>query len=127
MPLYYKPVFLDTRKRTIHLDCDAAFEDPKPCDLLVVPRPLENPPPPPIAFTSSLSRRRTASCCAAPPKSCALSELQFPSLKGLSPPAIAASRGEQPGNVEAWLEGLADSLAENDAEVEGRAVTSITP
>ena len=78
-------------------------------------------------FTSSLSRRRIASCCAAPSKSCAFSELQFPSLKGLSPPAIAASRGEQPGNVEAWLEGLADSLAENDAEVEGRAVTSITP
>ena len=39
-------------------------------------------------------------------------------------PAIAASRGEQPGDVEAWLEDLAGSLAGHDVEVEGRVVTS---
>jgi hypothetical protein len=41
-------------------------------------------------------------------------------------PAIAASRGEQAGNVEAWLEELTGSLAGHDADVEGRVVTSIT-
>ena len=41
-------------------------------------------------------------------------------------PAIAASRGEEPGDVEAWLEDLTVSLAAHDVEVEGRVVTSIT-
>ena len=41
-------------------------------------------------------------------------------------PAIAASRGEEPRDLEARLEDLADSLAEHKVEVEGRVVTCIT-
>jgi DNA-binding PadR family transcriptional regulator len=46
--------------------------------------------------------------------------------RGIVARGDAASRGEQPGDVEAWLEDLTDSLAGHDVEVEGRVVTSIT-
>jgi nucleotide-binding universal stress UspA family protein len=41
-------------------------------------------------------------------------------------PAIAASRGEQPRDAEAWLDELTSSVVGHQVKVEGRVVTSIT-
>jgi nucleotide-binding universal stress UspA family protein len=98
-----------------------------PCDLLLVPRPLEDPPPPQhIVFAFEPEQegdrellRRVVEVLRPERVTIAVTERPFA-------PAIAASRGEEPGDVDAWLEDLAGSLAGHDVEVEGRVVTSIT-
>ena len=98
-----------------------------PCDLLLVPRPVEDPPPPQhivFAFEPEQEEdrellRRAVEVLRPQRVTIAVTERPFA-------PAIAASRGERPGDVEAWLEDLAGSLAVYDVEVEGRVVTSIT-
>ena len=98
-----------------------------PCDLLLVPRPLEDPAPPQhIVFAFEPERkedrellRRAVEVLRPQRVTIVVTERPFA-------PAIAASRGEQPGDVEAWLAELTDSLAGHNVEVEGRVVTSIT-
>jgi universal stress protein family protein len=98
-----------------------------PCDLLLVPRPLEDPlPPQHIVFAFETEQeedrellRRVVDVLRPQRVTFAVTERPFA-------PAIAASRGEQPGDVEAWLEDLTGSLAAHEVEVEGRLVTSIT-
>jgi Universal stress protein family len=97
------------------------------CDLLLVPRPLEDPPPPQhivFAFEPEQEEDRELLHRAVEvlrPQRVTIAVTERPFA-----PAIAASRGEQPGDVEAWLEEVAGSLAGHDVEVEGRVVTSIT-
>jgi len=99
-----------------------------PCDLLLVPRPLDEPVPPqhivfafepgPDEETSELLRRAVE---VLRPQRVTIAVTERPFA-----PAIAASRGEQPRDVEAWLEDLAGSLAGHEVEVDGHVVTSIT-
>jgi nucleotide-binding universal stress UspA family protein len=99
-----------------------------PCDLLLVPRPLEEPTPPQhIVFALEPEPEE---------ENCELLRRAIPVLRPQRvtivvtdrpfAPAIAASRGEEPRDVEARLEDLAGSLAEHKVEVEGRVVTCIT-
>ncbi|HEY5892388.1 MAG TPA: universal stress protein [Chthoniobacterales bacterium] len=97
-----------------------------PCDLLLVPRPLEEPTAPQhIVFASEPEQeedcellRRAIEVLRPQRVTIVVTERPFA-------PAIAASRGEQPRDVEAWLEELASSVA-GQVKVEGRVVTSIT-
>jgi nucleotide-binding universal stress UspA family protein len=98
-----------------------------PCDLLLVPRPLEEPTAPQhIVFVSEPEQeedfellRRAVEVLHPQRVTIVVTERPFA-------PAIAASRGEQPRDVEAWLEELASSFAGHQVKVEGRVVTSIT-
>jgi nucleotide-binding universal stress UspA family protein len=83
-----------------------------PCDLLLVPRPLEEPTAPQhIVFVSEPEQeedfellRRAVEVLHPQRVTIVVTERPFA-------PAIAASRGEQPRDVEAWLEELASSFA----------------
>jgi nucleotide-binding universal stress UspA family protein len=99
-----------------------------PCDLLLVPRPLDEPTLPQHIVFALEPEPEEENC-----------ELLRQAVQVLRPgrvtivvtdrpfaPAIAASRGEEPRDLEARLEDLADSLAEHKVEVEGRVVTCIT-
>jgi nucleotide-binding universal stress UspA family protein len=99
-----------------------------PCDLLLVPRPLDEPTLPQHIVFALEPEPEEENC-----------ELLRQAVQVLRPgrvtivvtdrpfaPAIAASRGEEPRDLEARLEELADSLAEHKVEVEGRVVTCIT-
>lgn len=97
-----------------------------PCDLLLVPRPQENPPQPshivvalePGGGKCGLLARTVEQLR---PKRVTIAVTQTPFAA-----AIAASRGEQPADVDAWLEDLTDGLAESEVEIEVRVVSSNT-
>jgi Universal stress protein family len=99
-----------------------------PCDLLLVPRPLQEPTPPQhivFAFESEPEEencellRRAVEVLRPRRVTIAITDTPFAA-------AIAASRGEQPRDLEVWLEDLAGSLAGHQVEIAGRVVTSIT-
>jgi hypothetical protein len=99
-----------------------------PCDLLLVPQPAEEPMQPQhivFAFEPESPEencrllRRAVEVLRPQHVTIAVTERPFA-------PAIAASRGEEPRNVEARLEDLADCLAGHEVEIDGRVVTSIT-
>ena len=91
-----------------------------PCDLLLVPRPLEDPPTPQhivFAFEPEQEEdrellRRVVEVLRPQRVTIAVTERPFA-------PAIAASRGEQPGDVEAWLEDLAAPLPGTMSKLKG--------
>ena len=97
-----------------------------PCDLLLVPKPLESPnvlrrvvfalePGEDVGpfLLSSLKLLR--------PEHVTIAVTKTPFAA-----AIAASRGEKPRDVDAWLEELGELLSGADAEIETRIVTSNT-
>jgi hypothetical protein len=97
-----------------------------PCDLLLVPRPLESPevlrrvvfalePGEDIApfLSNCLKLLRPEHV------TIAVTETPFAA-------AIAASRGEQPRDVDAWLEDIGTLLSGEEAEIETRIVRSNT-
>jgi nucleotide-binding universal stress UspA family protein len=99
-----------------------------PCDLLLVPRPLEEPTPPQhIVFAfepkpeeeDCESLRRAAQILRPRRVTIAIPDTPFTS-------AIATSRGEEPQDLEVLLKELADPLAEHQVEIDRRVVTSIT-
>jgi nucleotide-binding universal stress UspA family protein len=99
-----------------------------PCDLLLVPRPLEEPTPPQhivFAFEPEPEEedcellRRAVQVLRPRRVTIAITDTPFAS-------AIAASRGEQPQDLEVLLKELADSLAGHQVEIDKRVVTSIT-
>jgi nucleotide-binding universal stress UspA family protein len=98
-----------------------------PCDLLLVPRPMEEPRAPQhILFISEPEQeedcellRRAVEVLRPLRVTIVVSERPFA-------PAIAASRGEQPRDAEAWLDELTSSVVGHQVKVEGRVVTSIT-
>jgi hypothetical protein len=97
-----------------------------PCDLLLVPRPVENPEPPAhvvLALEPGDEARglleRTVRILQ--PKRATIAVTQTPFAA-----AIAASRGEEPTDLDAWLEGLAGGLEDCDVELDERVVRSNT-
>jgi nucleotide-binding universal stress UspA family protein len=99
-----------------------------PCDLLLVPRPLDEPPAPEhivFAFEPEPEEengellRRTVQVLRPRRVTIAITDTPFA-------PAIAASRGQRPRDLELSLEDLADSLTGHEVEIDGRVVTSIT-
>ncbi len=97
-----------------------------PCDLLLLPKPSEEPQhwqhvvfalEPGGDYLAHLKK--------------AISSLQ-PERVTLAVPknpftaAIASSRGEEPANMDAWADGLAEALSDVVAEVDTRLVTSNT-
>ena len=97
-----------------------------PCDLLLVPRPMKNPAPPEhvvLALEPGEEGRdllgRTVRLLR--PKRATIAVTQTPFAA-----AIAASRGEAPTDLDAWLEGLAEGLEEVDVELDERVVRSNT-
>ena len=98
-----------------------------PCDLLLVPRPMEEPTAlQHIVFVSEREQeedfellRRAVEVLRPQRVTIVVSERPFA-------PAIAASRGEQPRDVDAWLDELTNSVAGHQVKVEGRVVASIT-
>jgi universal stress protein family protein len=98
-----------------------------PCDLLLVPRPSEDPPPPQhIVFAFEPEQKEDRELLRRSVEVLRPQRLTIVVTERPFAPAIAASRGEQPRDVEAWLEDLTDCLAGHDVEVEGRVVRSIT-
>ncbi len=97
-----------------------------PCDLLLVPRPVEDPAPldhvvfalEPGEWSSDLLRHAIERLR---PKRATIAVTQTPFAA-----AIAASRGEQPRDVDAWLEKITGGLADSAVEIEARIVTSNT-
>jgi nucleotide-binding universal stress UspA family protein len=99
-----------------------------PCDLLLVPRPVEEPSAPEhivFAFEPEPEEengellRQTVQVLRPRRVTIAITDTPFA-------PAIAASRGQRPRDLELSLEDLADSLAGHEVEIDGRVVTSIT-
>ena len=97
-----------------------------PCDLLLVPRPVSDPAPPehvvlalePGAEGKDLLERTVRLLR---PKRATIAVTQTPFAA-----AIAASRGEEPTDVDAWLVGLAEGLEDVDVELDERVVRSNT-
>ena len=97
-----------------------------PCDLLLVPRPLESPDAlRRVVFALEPGGNDAAfvrSCLAVlRPEQVTIAVAQTPFAA-----AIAASRGEEPQDVEAWLEQTCDLLSDEEAEIDTRLVTSNT-
>jgi nucleotide-binding universal stress UspA family protein len=97
-----------------------------PCDLLLVPRPMENPVPPVhvvLALDPGEEGRelleRTVKILRPQRATIAVTHTPFAA-------AIAASRGEAPTDLDAWLEGLAAGLEDCDIELDERVVRSNT-
>ena len=98
-----------------------------PCDLLLVPRPQEEPTPPQhIVFASEPEQKEDCELLRRAVEVLRPERVTIVVTERPFAPAIAASRGEQPRDVEAWLEDLASSVAGHQVKVEGRVVTSIT-
>lgn len=96
------------------------------CDLLLVPRPAEHPAPPAhvvLALDPGEDGRdllaRTVSILHPRRVTIAVTHTPFAA-------AIAASRGEAPTDLDAWLEGLAVGLEDCDIELDQRVVRSNT-
>lgn len=97
-----------------------------PCDLLLVPRPQEQARPPEhIVFVLEPGEKsgallRTVAHTLRPRRATlAISQTPFAA-------AIAASRGEEPTDLDVWLEELAETLSDIDVDFEDRVVTSNT-
>jgi nucleotide-binding universal stress UspA family protein len=98
-----------------------------PCDLLMVPRPLTHPTPPKhITFVFEPEEEKDCELLGRAVEVLRPQRVTIVVTKRPFAPAIAASRGEEVRDVEAWLQKLAGSLAGHDVEVEERVVTSIT-
>jgi nucleotide-binding universal stress UspA family protein len=97
-----------------------------PCDLLLLPRP-QDPPAPPAHLAFALDAgdgdanflRKIVGDLRPARVTLAVAHTPFAA-------AIAASRGEEPADVEEWLADLARSLQALGVEVEDRVVTSNT-
>jgi nucleotide-binding universal stress UspA family protein len=98
-----------------------------PCDLLLVPRPLESPEVPRrVVFALEPGEEDIApfignSMRLLRPEHVTIAVTETPFAA-----AIAASRGEEPQDVEAWLEQIAALLSGGEAEIETRIVRSNT-
>jgi hypothetical protein len=97
-----------------------------PCDLLLVPRPVMDPRPPShvvLALEPGDEARgllaRTIRVLRPARATIAVTQTPFAA-------AIAASRGEEPTDLDAWLEGLAEGLDGGDTELDERVVRSNT-
>jgi nucleotide-binding universal stress UspA family protein len=98
-----------------------------PCDLLLVPRPLEEPTPPQhIVFASEPEQKEDCELLRRAVEVLRPERVTIVVTERPFAPAIAASRGEQPRDFEAWLEELLNSVTGHQVTVEGRVVTSIT-
>ncbi len=98
-----------------------------PCDLLLVPRPLEEPTPPQhIVFASEPEQKEDCELLRRAVEVLRPERVTIVVTERPFAPAIAASRGEQPRDIEAWLEELSSSVTGHQVTVEGRVVTSIT-
>ena len=115
-------------------DCDRPFTSSvarelmrdAPCDLLLVPRPLEAPEVMRrVVFALEPGQdveaflRRSVELLRPEHVTIAATETPFAA-------AIAASRGEEPRDVDAWMEELGGLLSGGEAEIETRIVTSNT-
>lgn len=96
------------------------------CDLLLVPRPVEAAEPPAhivLALDPGEEGRellaRTVRVLRPSRVTIAVTQTPFAA-------AIAASRGEAPTDLDAWLEGLAEGLDDCDIELDERVVRSNT-
>lgn len=97
-----------------------------PGDLLLVPRPMEQPGPPDhIVFAlepgEGTSELLLTTVERLRPKRATIAVTRTPFAA-----AIAASRGEQPTDIDAWLEDITACLAESTVELDARIVNSNT-
>lgn len=97
-----------------------------PCDLLLVPRPMELAVPPAHIVLALDPGEEARDLLARVVRNLRPARVTMAVTHTPFAAAIAASRGETPTDLDAWLEGLAAGLEDCDVELDERVVRSNT-